>query len=120
MKVKLDENIPVSMAGILTGLGHETDTVFEQGLRGYSDADVWTAAQRSGAFFITQDLDFSDIGRFEPGTHAGLLLMRLREPGRRVLAARLRSVFEGENVEDWVGCFVVATDRKIRVRRRQR
>jgi hypothetical protein len=34
-------------------------------------------AQRAGRFLVTQDLDFSDVRRFEPGSHHGLLLVRL-------------------------------------------
>lgn len=116
MKVKLDENIPASVTGILADLGHETDTVPEEGLQGRTDAEVWTAAQDVGAFLITQDLDFSDIRQFRPGTHCGILLLRLKEPGRQALAARIRSIFQCEDVNQWRRNFVVATERKVRVR----
>src|SRR3989442_1166067 len=78
---------------------------------------VMSATQRSGRFLITQDLDFSDLRRFAPGTHEGLLLVRLRNPGRLSLVLRVRTLFETEAVEAWKGCFVVATDRKLRIRR---
>jgi len=42
-------------------------------LTGRADPDVWSAAQSARRFLITQDLDFSDIRRYKPGTHAGLL-----------------------------------------------
>lgn len=117
MRVKLDENIPAGASYSLTELGHETDTVPEEGLQRRVDTDVWSAAQNAGAFFVTQDLDFSDIRRFQPGTHHGILVLRLREPGRRALAERIRSIFHSEDVEHWRACFVVATERKIRIRR---
>ena len=37
MKIKLDENIPVRVASILANLGHDTDTVPEEGLGGQED-----------------------------------------------------------------------------------
>ena len=117
MRVKLDENIPASLREILVGLGHETDTVPSEGLRGCPDADVWSATQHAGAFLITQDLDFSDIRQFRPGTHHGILVLRLREPGRQALTERIRSIFQSEDVDNWRACFVVATERKIRIRR---
>jgi len=117
MRIKLDENLPESLVGSLGALGHPGDTVRGEGLVGRADSDVWQAAQASGRFFITQDLDFSDIRKFTPGTHQGLLLVRLRLPGRVALAARLRHVFSSAEVESWVGCFVLVTDRKIRVHR---
>jgi predicted nuclease of predicted toxin-antitoxin system len=43
-----------------------------------ADCEVWEAAQRDERFLITQDLDFSDVRRFVPGSHRGILLVRLR------------------------------------------
>jgi len=116
VRIKLDENLPLRLARILATLGHEADTVPQEGLAGQDDDHVWQAAQTVGRFFITQDLDFSDVRRFAPGTHHGLLLMRLRDPGRNGLVRRVRSLFQTENVEVWKGCFVVTTEHKVRVR----
>lgn len=116
MRIKLDENLPLRLVRILAPLGHETDTVPQEGLAGQDDDHVWRSAQTVGRFFITQDLDFSDVRRFAPGTHHGLLLVRLRDPGRNALVSRVRSLFQTENVEAWKGCFVVATEHKVRVR----
>ena len=116
MRLKLDENIPTSVSAILADLGHESDTTTEEGLQGRIDADVWSAAQDAGASLITQDLDFSDIRQFQPGTHEGILVLRLKEPGRQALTERIRSVFQSEDVGHWRGCFVIATEHKIRIR----
>lgn len=116
MKIKLDENLPAGLAVILGSLGHDVDTVPQQGLRGMVDSAVWKAAQATDRFLITQDLDFSDIRRYAPGTHHGLLLIRLRVPGRRALTERVRALFAQKRVEDWKGCLVVATDVKLRIR----
>jgi len=62
-------------------------------------------------------MDFSDIRKFSPGTHPGLLLIRLAIPGRNLLMDKIKSLFETEDVNSWHGCFVVVTDRKIRIRR---
>jgi len=117
MKIKLDENMPNRLTLIPGELGHETDTVLQERLAGRDDAAVWEAAQNTESFLITQDLDFSDVRKFIPGTHHGLLLVRLRDPGREALVRKVCSVFENEDVESWTGCLVVVTDRKIRVRR---
>ncbi len=117
MRVKLDENLPVRLAEELAALGHDIDTVPDEGLQGKPDPDIWGAAQRSERFLITQDLDFSDLRKFMPGSHHGLLLVRLRNASRRRLNQRIRQIFENEAVEGWSGAFVVATESKIRVRR---
>jgi predicted nuclease of predicted toxin-antitoxin system len=98
MKVKLDENIPFRLADELSRLGHDVDTVASEGMKGKPDADVWKAAQREGRYLITQDLDFSDVRHFKPGTHAGLLLVRLREPGASAL---LIAYAKPLNPRDW-------------------
>ena len=115
MKVKLDENLPVSLSVILSSLHHDVHTVADENLSGRSDREVWDAAQLDNRFLITQDLDFSDLRRFVPGTHCGILLVRLRSPDRESLVRRVRDVFEHEEVSRWAGCFVVATERKVRV-----
>jgi predicted nuclease of predicted toxin-antitoxin system len=79
--------------------------------------EVWRASQPGNCFLITQDLDFSDMRLYTPGTHAGLLLVRLAHPGRDALVERVAALFATEPVDQWQGCLVVATDHKLRVKR---
>lgn len=116
MKIKLDESIPHQLVDILQSMGHEVDTVKQEGLKGHDDLLVWDKAREHGRLLITQDLDFSDIRRFAPGTHPGLLLVRLRSPGRQALVDRLQHIFQTESVETWEGCFAVITEHKFRIR----
>ena len=115
MKIKLDENIPHRLTVLLSQMGHDVDTAFSEGLNGKSDEAVWEAVCQNDRFLITQDLDFSNIHQFAPGTHAGILILRLRDPGRENLFRRIAAVFQREDVESWKRCFVVITDRKLRV-----
>jgi hypothetical protein len=117
VRIKLDENLPSHLVSALTDRGHDVDTVPDEDVAGRDDETVWAAAQTAGRFFITQDLDFSDARRYAPGTHHGLLLVRLPQPGRSALLERVTGLFQTENVESWVGCVVSATSRKVRVRR---
>lgn len=82
MKIKLDENLPEVLAESLQNLGHDVDTVLKEGLKGRNDQVIWETAQAESRFLITQDLDFSNIHQFTPGTHAGILLVRLHTPSR--------------------------------------
>lgn len=117
MNLKLDENLPDRLVAALGSLGHDIDTVYVERLNGQINPHVWGATQAAQRFFITQDLDFSDMRRYTPGTHAGLLVVRLARPSGDALFKRLVTVFQTENVEDWRGFLVVVTDHKIRVRR---
>lgn len=117
MKIKLDENMPAILAEQLRHLGHDVHTVPEEFLAGQSDPTIWAVAQDEQRFLITQDLDFSDARQFSPGTHAGILLVRLRNPGRSALLQAVIRVFTNEKVSAWSGCVVVLTERKIRIHR---
>jgi len=102
MRIKLDENLPSHLAAILTNLRHDLHTVAQENLSGKSDREVWQAAQQERRFLITQDLDFSDVRRFAPGTHCGILLVRLRSPDRQSLILRVAEIFRHEGRE-WLG-----------------
>jgi predicted nuclease of predicted toxin-antitoxin system len=117
VKLKLDENLPQALVAALAALRHEVDNVRLEGLAGRDDPTVWQAAQETGRFLITQDLDFSDRRRFAPGTHRGLLLVRLRDAGRLALTSRITELFRSEEVESWAGCFVVLSEHKLRISR---
>ena len=117
MKIKVDENLPAAFVSILAESGHDADSVPQEGLRGRSDGPVWVAACAAGRFMITQDLDFSDARVFIPGTHPGILLLRLWQPSRKLLIERLRQILVTVDISQWTRCLVVATDRKIRIRR---
>jgi predicted nuclease of predicted toxin-antitoxin system len=116
MKIKLDENLPSRLVNILTGMGHDVDTVPKEKLSGKDDEQIWKAAQKAERFLITQDLDFSDVRQFVPGTHQGLMLVRLRNPGRKALFKRIQSIFQTEDVLSWKSCIIVVTEIKIRLR----
>ena len=117
MKIKLDENLPLRLVSTLEALGHDADSLHTESLLGHEDSEIWEAVQKDSMFLITQDLDFSDLRLFAPGSHHGKLLVRLRSSKRRDLIRRIEELFRREDVEEWVGCFVVATTTKVRVLR---
>ena len=115
MRIKLDENLPLRLASVLQSFGHDVHTARQEALSGHPDAEIWEAAQNESRFLITQDMDFSDVRKFAPGSHCGILLVRLRSPSREALIERVMTVFQTEDVVQWERCFVVATERKLRL-----
>jgi predicted nuclease of predicted toxin-antitoxin system len=115
MKIKVDEKLPRRLAILLKDLGHDAHTLHDESHIGHTDTEIWEATQRESRFLVTQDLDFSDLRQFAPGSHHGILLVRLRSPSRKDLIDRVGELFQKEEVDDWNGCFVVATERKLRV-----
>ena len=64
VSVKLDENLGRTHVEFLRQMGYAADRVHDQGLSGESDDVVWQHVCGGGHFFITLDLDFSDVRRF--------------------------------------------------------
>lgn len=117
MRLKLDENLPAELAEVCRGAGHDAHTVREENLSGSLDGAVFGAASSESRILLTQDLDFSDARRYRPGTHPGIVLIRLRNPSRSQLIDRVRDVIVSPSLGEWVGCVVVITDHKIRILR---
>jgi len=117
MRIKIDECLPYEIAEILGGKGHNVETVKNEGLTGSLDDIIWKTAQAEKLFLITSDLDFSDIRRYAPGTHQGLLLLRLRQEGKNSIISYFRQLVSNFDLNNWSGCVVVATDHKVRIRR---
>jgi predicted nuclease of predicted toxin-antitoxin system len=116
MKLKVDENLPDSLASSLVAIGHDADTSVQEGRRGCDDEDVWAAAMRAGRLLITQDVRFADARRVKP-EGSGILLLRVKQDDFALMHDRVLEVFRMENVEAWAGCVVKVTLRQIRVHR---
>ena len=80
-----------SHAELVHGAGHVAQRVTEQGLSGAKDSALWQHVCDTEQLFITLDLDFSDVRRFVPGTHPGVLLIRPRGKGREAVASGHRA-----------------------------
>lgn len=115
MKIKLDENLPEGLLSRLASLGHDVDNVRMEGIAGSADEVVWSAAQAEERLLITQDLDFSDAKKYPPGTHAGIMLVRLPDAGRRELVERIGQMFEQNDTVRWTGCFIILSQHKLRI-----
>lgn len=116
MKLKLDETTD-SVVARFAVLGFDVDTMLDENLGGRSDDTVWAAAQAEQRFQVTQDLDFSDARRFVPGTHAGVLIVRLPDAEQWRVGDHLVAWFSGVDARTWTGCLVIATRHKVRVSR---
>ncbi|QXD16311.1 DUF5615 family PIN-like protein [Rhodocaloribacter litoris] len=102
---------------LLRQAGYEADRITDQGLSGAHDDVVWQRVCADQRFFITLDLDFSDVRRFPPGTHAGILLLRPSNRSRDAVAVVLTRVLREHVLENLKGCLVVADEQHTRIRR---
>ena len=77
MLFKVDENLPVEIAGLLAGFGHEAKTVNDQLLQGAEDSVLIEKCDRENRIIITLDTDFSDIRTYPPWEHEGIIVLRV-------------------------------------------
>jgi len=117
VKLKLDENMHGSTATWLRSIGHDTETVVEEGLAGRDDQAIVEAAAAEGRFLITHDTDFAQPVLFTQLEESGVLVLRLGDPNRSNELDQIRRIFEEESPDHWMGFLVIATDRRIRTRK---
>jgi predicted nuclease of predicted toxin-antitoxin system len=115
--VKLDENLGRTHVEILRQAGYEADRVHDQGLSGAADADVWKHVCDVDRFLVTLDLGFSDVRRYPPGMHPGILLIRARSRSGTAVAGVLSRVIAERSLDDLRGCLAVADESFTRIRR---
>ncbi len=49
MRIKIDEDLPTAAAELLRQRRYEANTVVDQGMGGWKDAELWRAVQRKGS-----------------------------------------------------------------------
>jgi len=82
VKFKVDENLPVEAAKILCDAGYAADTVADESLSGSDDQSIAARSRSEGRILVTLDLEFANIQASPPGTHAGIVVFRLKQPGQ--------------------------------------
>jgi predicted nuclease of predicted toxin-antitoxin system len=119
MKFLIDEDLPRSTAEMLRAAGHEVLDVRDCGLRGASDDEVYSFAQKEEAVVLTGDVGFGNQYKFPPGTHHGILIahypneISTPELNRQILAG-VSSLADA----DYVGNLIIFQPGKIRLRRK--
>lgn len=117
MKIKLDENIPGAVAGVLRSRGHDVDTVLEESLGGRDDPTVLGAAIDEGRLLLTLDRGFGDVRAYAPGTHPGIIVLRPDDQRLPTVVAMVEMIVDHHDVDELAGCITVVQRNVLRVRR---
>lgn len=117
MRLKLDENMPADARAMVEDLGHDVDTAVNEGMAGAADDDVIASARSEGRFLVTLDRGMGDIRRHPPGSHAGLVVLRVGDQRSPAVLEALRTFLLNHDLPDFVGCTVVVHGHLVRVRR---
>jgi predicted nuclease of predicted toxin-antitoxin system len=90
VRFKLDENLPVELVTDLRDLGHDADTVADEGLRGAADPAVVDAAFTADRILFTLDKGIANLQRYPIHKNAGVVLFRPDTSGRGAVTAFVR------------------------------
>ncbi len=74
----VDENTSRTLVSILRATGYQAEHIYDIGLQGHLDEDVFAYAQTHSQTIITVDLDFSNILQYPP-PHHGIIIVRIPE-----------------------------------------
>ena len=99
MRLKLDENLDVSLAHWLVSMGHDAMTVRDEQMSGASDEQVFAAALTEKRCLVTLDLDFSDPMRFSPTNSAGTFVLRVPVPSMAMIRLLLEQAVAHAAIE---------------------
>ena len=117
MRIKLDENLPVSLVVGLTERGHDVETVADEGLVGATDSVVLGAAISEERMIFTLDRGFGDIRAYPPGSHPGIVVFRVDDQSARAVTLAALAVVDAHDLDDLAGTVAIAQHRGLRVRR---
>jgi predicted nuclease of predicted toxin-antitoxin system len=116
VKFELDENLPASSAVILAGAGHDVDTVGQEGLSGPPNPDVVAAAAAAGRVLISLDVGLGDIRAYPPGSHAGIVVLRLTDQSAAAVSKAVSDLAVLTNADGLAGAVSVLQRGLLRIR----
>lgn len=114
MRVKLDENLPTSAAQPLRVLGHNVDTVADEGLTGEKDPVVLGEASAAKRLLLTLDRGLGDVRTYPPGSHAGVVVIRVDSQSPRVVTEAVERLAKTVDLNTLAGGVSVWRDGMLR------
>ena len=112
----MDENLPIDLADLLTGLGHDPKTVNDELLQGVNDPRLMETCDREKRILVTLDIDFSDIRAYPPKDHEGIIVLRVgnqSKPHILEVFGRILPLLEREHIQ---GRLWVVEESMVRIR----
>ena len=73
----IDSDLPRSLAGVISSLGHEALDVRDLGLGAAPDERIAAEARQRGACLVTGDFGFADIRNYPPADYAGITVLEI-------------------------------------------
>jgi len=116
MRFKTDENLHPEVAEFFQEQGHDATTVWDERLRGSSDARIIDACRIEKRALLTLDAGFGDLRAYPPGNYFGIVVLRLEKQSRKHVLSLLPKVLELVKTEPVEKRLWVVDERAVRVR----
>jgi predicted nuclease of predicted toxin-antitoxin system len=116
VRFKIDENLPIEVAAALEANGHDAITVADQGLGGTADSRTAEVCGAENRCLLTLDTDFSDIRSYPPGSHSGIVVLRLAAQDKRSVLAVVSRLIRTFQTQSPDGALWIVDERRIRIR----
>lgn len=118
MKAVIDEDLHRSLREVLNSLEFESVDVRDAGLRGKPDSKIFSFAQNEKAVLFSSDLGFSNILRFPPNKHFGIVILRFpNEMPTGEINRIVYSLLKGIDVSKYKGSLIILSPKGVRIRR---
>lgn len=117
MKIKLDENVTVAALDLFASFDHQAHSVHDEAMTGAPDLELLDVCRREDRLLVTFDLGFGDLRAHPPGTHRGVVLLRLPDQQPDAVLAVLRRLLKSHDLDQLTRCLVVVTNERVRIRR---
>jgi predicted nuclease of predicted toxin-antitoxin system len=117
VKIKVDENLPASVAVALRARGLDTHSVVDEGLGGTDDPTLLRHVTIEDRMIFTLDRGFGDIRRYPPGTHPGIVVFRLDDESAATACAAVLQLVTSHDIDDLRGTITIVQYGILRIRR---
>ncbi len=118
MEFLTDENVFVPIVESLRKLGHDVFDIKEQKLFGTDDLDIYKMSIEQKRVLLTMDKDFSNIIKYPPGVHSGIIVLKLYRLTVEVVTTIFMNSFKALDEINIKGNTVIIDKNKTRVRRK--
>lgn len=117
VRLKLDEGLSYRLKPKLQELGHNVDTVIDEGLRATDDSVLADIAHQDDRMLFTLDRGLGDIRQYAPGGHPGIVVFRLSFVGPGAMSRFVEDFVRNQNLDQLTGCLVIVEPGNVRIRR---
>ena len=76
-KFFIDACLPRSSTRVLRELGYDAIDAREVSMSSAEDTEIFEYAQKKGRILVTRDKGFGDVLKYPPGSHQGIIVLRL-------------------------------------------